>query len=39
MKNDRRFLFSGNEEMGSYDRFTLFMGASRARQILAVIEV
>ena len=26
-----------NEEMGSYDRFTLFMGASRARQILAVL--
>ena len=26
-----------DDEMGSYDRFTLFMGASRARQILAVI--
>ncbi|MCP5538368.1 MAG: NERD domain-containing protein [Akkermansiaceae bacterium] len=26
-----------HQEMGSYDRFTLFMGASRARQILAVL--
>ena len=26
-----------NEEISSYDRFTLFMGASRARQILTVL--